>query len=163
MTGFASKKTAAAAKLNNDKGVDMEFNIDYDGYEDEMELNYKEIAAHPDLIPTIRLFAIDLQRQPYISPGDWFQSLSDKSLDELLDLVDEESEESLSQQLLLTQMLARAEGVITNDMEQIRRQLGMFQMLVAGTGLGRKQMVKVYYENMSFGEDMIDKTILEAL
>jgi hypothetical protein len=141
----------------------MEFKIDYDGHDDEIELNYKEIAAHTDLLPTIRLFAIDLQKQPYISPGDWFQSLSDNSLDELLGLVDDESEDSLSQQLLLTQMLARAEGVITNDMEQIRQQLGMFQMLVAGTGLGRKRMAKVYYENMSFGEDMIDKTILEKL
>jgi hypothetical protein len=141
----------------------MDFEINYDGYEDEYELNYKEIAATTRLAPVVRMLAIDLQEQPYMSPGDWFQKLSDRSLKEVMDIINDDSEEGLSEQLLLTMMLARAEGIVTTAVEDIGHQVGVLRMLVAGVGLARKGMVKMYYENMSFGEDMQDKILMDKI
>lgn len=141
----------------------MDFEINYEGHEDEYALNYKEIAAHTGLAPTIRMLAIDLQEKPYMSPGDWFKSLSNIAVQELVDLVEGEDPDSIEQQLLLTMMLSRAEGVVLNTQEDLGKKIGMLRMLCASVGLARKGLVRVYYENMSFGDEMMDRTVVEGL
>ena len=141
----------------------MDFEINYDGHEDEYELNYKEIAVTQSLSDVVRTLAIDLQAQPYMSPGEWFQRLSDRSLEQVIDIVNDDTEEGLSEQLLLAMMLARAEGIVATVAEDIGHHVGILRMLAAGASLARKGMVKMYYENMSFGEDMQDKTLMEKI
>jgi hypothetical protein len=140
---------------------------------DEFSINYKEVAEATDLIAPIRLLAIDLQKNPYLSLGDWFMSLSSGAFNEINELVelnheieDEEDQtkmEVIEQLGLLTMMLARAEGIEGNTMEEFSEQINVFCNTVTCVSLARKGVVKVYYENLSLGKDMSEKVIVEKL
>lgn len=135
--------------------------------DDDFYLNYKNIAECDWLAPTIRLLAIDLQKSPYISLGDWFKSLSDRSVAELQELsegVAEDDSESTEQLMLLAMMLSSAEG--TCDMKSIdtlRKQLSMIVSIITFESLARKGLVRVYHENYTLGDDMGDKVVVEKL
>ena len=84
---------------------------DFEFEEDEYTLNYSNIAKHKTLCNVTRVLAMDLMENPYIVVGDFFKNLSDSSLQELLEIVNREDEKALSETLLLSEMLSRAEGV----------------------------------------------------
>ena len=132
-------------------------------------LNYRNIAEATWVLPTIRLLAIDMQKNPYATLGDWFRGLSDSSVYELQELAetchqDPENAETMEQMMLLTMMLASAEGTCDiGDMEKNRTQLGMMMSLITIVGLERKGLVRVFYENLSLGTDMRDAVIVEKL
>lgn len=133
-------------------------------YEEEKEytLNYSNIAKHKTLSNVTRILAMDLMENPYIVVGDFFKNLSDASLAELLDLINGEDEDSLSETLLISEMLSRGEGV-ENSIAQMGKNVGVMRALVAGTSLQRKGLVKAYYENMTFGEDSGDRILFEKI
>lgn len=136
-------------------------------------INYKLVSETPDLIAPIRLLAIDLQKSPYLSLGDWFRSLSNGAFNEVNELVelnhniedpeDQTKQEVLEQLMLLTMMLARAEGTEELSNKDLYEQLSVFCNTVTCVSLARKGIVKVYYENLSLGSDMRDKIIVEKL
>lgn len=129
-------------------------------------LNYAKIAESPHMVPVIRLLAIDLQKCPYMSLGDFLKNLSDVALSELLELSGDQmemNEDNMEQMLLLTLMLTRAEGSEKQDMEKTGDQVGTLRMLIACESLARKGLVRVFHENMTLGDDMGDKPVVEKL
>jgi hypothetical protein len=142
-----------------------DFKIEFS--EEGYSLNLSEIAMASHVSPTIRLLAMDLQKNPYARIGDWLRALPETSMSELLELADAVSRgdtDSMEQMMLLTCMLAAAEGTDDlNDLEKIRTQLGMMVNIIAITGLDRKGLVRVHYDNLSLGDDMSSAIIVERL
>lgn len=133
---------------------------------DEYTINLEKIAYEKDMSPVTRTLALDLMKNPYLSPGDYFQSLTDAELSILLEMVESKDDGTLENEaevLLLSQMLARAEGVVTDSIDEIVNHMSYLAMLVASVSLARKGLVKVNYENLSFGSDMMDKIVVEKI
>ena len=145
--------------------------LDFLENDDGMQLNYGNIAMAEWLCPTIRLTALDLQKQPYITLGDWFQKQSDNSIRELQQLAenayedpDSPDNEDIEQMMILTMMLAAAEGTDDlGDMNNLRHQLSKLIMTITVVSLGRKGLVRVFYENLTLGHDMDDAKIAEKI
>ena len=135
---------------------------DFEFEESEYTLNYSNIAKHKTLCNVTRVLAVDLMENPYIVVGDFFKNLSDSSLQELLEIVNREDEKALSETLLLSEMLSRAEGV-ENSIADMGHNVGVIRILVAGTSLYRKGLVKAYFENMTFGKENPDKILFEKI
>lgn len=142
----------------------MELKLEYDD-SDEYHVNLEQIAATQDLPATIRLLAFDLMKAPYLSLGDFFKGLSDRGLEELIEMVNEieENEDALQNVMLLTMMLMTAEGLIVSSDDQLHDALNGMVMITCGVSLARKGLVRVFYDNLSFGEDMQSKKIMEKL
>lgn len=142
----------------------MEFELT----DDDLYLNYKNIAECEWITPTIRLLAIDIQKNPYISVGEWFEKLSDRSVSELQELAEivanGDDEDATQQMMLLAMILSNAEG--TGDMKSIdtlRKQLSMILSIITFESLARKGFVRVYRENYTLGDDMGDRVVVERL
>jgi hypothetical protein len=142
-----------------------EFRIEFP--EEGYAINLSEVAHTGHICPTIRLLAMDLQKNPYARIGDWLRALPETSMSELLELADAVArgdQDSMEQIMLLTCMLASAEGTDDlNDLEKIRTQLGMMVNIIAITGLDRKGLVRVHYDNLTLGDDMGDAIIVERI
>lgn len=134
-------------------------------------LNYGNIAQAEWLCPTIRLTALDLQKNPYISVGDWFSKLSINSLNELQAISERAFEDpnnpdnqDIEQMMILAMMLAAAEG--TDDLgnsDHMRKQLSKIIMLITLVALERKGLVRIWYNNMTLGADMNGVPLVEKL
>jgi hypothetical protein len=163
MSGWRKKQIAIKEELV------ME--LDFLENDDGMQLNYGNIAMAEWLCPTIRLTALDLQKQPYITLGDWFQKQSDNSIRELQHLAehayedpDSPDNEDIEQMMILTMMLAAAEGTDDlSDTDNLRRQLSKLIMTITLVSLARKGLVRVFYENLTLGADMDDAKIAEKI
>lgn len=134
---------------------------DFDSY----EVNYDRVAEDVKSHPVVRLLALNLKQNPYLTVGDWLQSLSDGSLDDMVELVNAEDtdEAAMSDMILLSLMLTRAEQVFMKSDDDLARSVGMLRMFVCLAGLQRKGMIKAFYENMSFGEDAMHLHVAEKI
>lgn len=139
----------------------MSDNDDIDNY----EVNYDRVAEDTQSHAIVRLLALNLKINPYLTVGEWLQSLSDGSLEDMIDMANaEESDESaMSNMILLVLMLTRAEQVFIRSDEDLVRSVGMLRMFVCLAGLARKGAIKAFYENMSFGEDAMHLHVAEKI
>lgn len=136
-------------------------NKDYDG---GYNVNFNEILKADDVPEIVKSLARGLMVNPYTKVGDYLQSLNYEKLDELNEILDTDDEDyRIGNLMLMTLMLAQAEGVHLANDAMITEALGIFQTYIAITGLQRKGMIRAYYENMSFGDDMKDKRIAEKI
>jgi hypothetical protein len=139
------------------------FDVEYENY----NINYENVTMSKDLLAITRLTAADLMKCPYMTLGDFFKNLTDgdvQSLQNIVELlVDNPEDESIGNLIILTEMLTSAEGVPRPDLEDMHKRLNSFCMYVTVVSLARKGFVKVYYENMSFGEDMGKKVVVERI
>jgi len=136
--------------------------MDYDYDPQEHFVNYQNVANHKGLCNVTRVLAMDLINNPYIVVGDFFKNLSNGSLKELIELINRDDDDAVSEVLLLSEMLSRAEGV-ENGIEDMGTNIGVMRMLVAGTSLARKGLVRAHYENMTFGKEMEEKILFEKI
>ena len=139
-----------------------------DGFElnigGEMSINYAEVTKSKDLLAVTRLLAADLIVRPYMPVGDYMKSLSDSDLQMLVDLSEDDSNPRYEDLILMSEMLAAAEGLPgTFDLEDVQKRIQIFVALLIVESLGRKGLVKVHRENYSFGDDMATKPIVEKL
>ena len=107
-----------------------------------------------------------LMRNPYTSLGKFFKKLSDENLQVLSEIIEEgdsEFNEGMEDIVLMTEMLSRAEGVPSQSIEDITENVNYFGACVTCVSLARKGLVRVYYDNMSFGTDQGDKVLVERL
>ena len=132
---------------------------------DNYEVNYDRVAEDTQSHAIVRLLAINLKINPYLTVGEWLQSLSDGSLEDMIDIVNaEDSDESaMSNMILLVLMLTRAEQVFIRSDDDLARSIGMLRMFVCMASLQRKGMIKAFYENMSFGEDAMHLHVAEKI
>ena len=128
--------------------------------------NMEKIIDAEGLLPVTKSVAKMLMRNPYTSLGKFFTKLSDENLEVLMEIVEEgdsEFNDGLEDIVLMTEMLSRAEGVPSGSIEEITENVNYFGMCVTCVSLARKGLVRVYYDNMSFGKDQGEKVLVEKL
>jgi hypothetical protein len=115
-------------------------------------------------MPITRALALDLSNTGYISVGDFLRDMNDNDLANLLNISEDEECDEYPQILLISEMLATGEGLSPSDNNQeFADRITQLIMLLAIESLHRKGLVKVYRENMSFGDDMANKVIVEKI
>jgi hypothetical protein len=133
---------------------------------DGMTINIAQVAKNKESLSVTRMLAMTIMRQPYMTVGDFMRDLSDTDLQTLLEGSDtEENGEVLFEDILLiAMMLHQAEGLesIQTD-EKATEVANIFVNYLACEGLARKGMVKIYRENMSFGDDCAEKIVVEKI
>jgi hypothetical protein len=134
------------------------FNVEIGG---GYSLNYAEIANHKELMAVTRLLAKQMMANPYIVVGDYIKELSDSDLKALMAAEDSHEYEDI---ILMSEMLATAEGCEQSPTDKVfQERTGQLITLLVIESLGRKGLVRVYHENMSFHEDMKDKVVVEKI
>ena len=94
-----------------------------------------------------------------MSIGTFLQRARADDLKLILEASEDEEDERLSDILLLAEMLAKAEGVETECIEDVYKHLNSFITLVAVASLERKKLIFADYDVMSFGEEFAHHTI----
>lgn len=129
-----------------------------------VSISYDRVMKAKDFLPLTRTLAMDLSESGYMRPGDFLKALSDSDVDTLLKIADDEENPRLDEVLLMAEMLATGEGLEqSQDSQEITNRMNTFCGFLAIEGLRRKGLVKVYHENISFGEDFENKIIVEKL
>ena len=140
----------------------MEDDIDFENSHPCME----KIIESDKLLPVTKAVAKMLMRNPYTSLGKFFKKLSDENLQALMEIIDEgdsEFNEGMEDVVLMTEMLSRAEGVPSQCIEDITENVNYFGACITCVSLARKGLVRVYYDNMSFGKDQGEKILVEKI
>lgn len=128
-------------------------------------VNYPRVLSDPDLSCVVKNTARQLMESSYMTLKDFFTSLSDSDIVQLMDMVDNAENNStyLKNLLLLSEMLARAEGTDELDDEASYKNLNYFCALITCISLERKGLVKVKHENMTFGDDIGDLEVVRIV
>ena len=141
----------------------------------EFTINYEKLTESFSLFEVTKSLAKKLMSTPYMTVADFLVSLKDEDLTLLLEasVVDEDDSEEdtynenavgLQDLILISEMLATAEGLDSSDSLEIsNKRLSHLVSFLAIESLGRKGLVKVYQKNMSFDEDMSRKIIAERI
>lgn len=128
-----------------------------------LDLNLQRISQEKTFLSMTRLLAIDLMDNPYLSIGSFVRGLTDKDVEEFMDLVESNSDLAMENMLLITELLATAEGLPSDDISQLTERCNVMTSYLTIESLARKGLVKVHYENMSFGEEYNTKIIVERI
>jgi hypothetical protein len=131
-----------------------DFNFDF-----PFEINYEKVFKTNDILPMVRLLAAELMKNPYMTIGSYLQRARDSDLQLILEASEDEEDERLSDILLMAEMLAKAEGVETECIEDVYKHLNSFITLAAVASLERKKLIIADYDVMSFGEEFAHSTI----
>lgn len=130
----------------------------------EMLINLPEVVSSKKFSNFTRLLAANLMKNPYLTLGRFFQSLSAEDLDHLLDLAEHEGDGDKAEEIvLITLLLAQAEGTLIYNENTMLDYVSMFKMMVAGCSLHRQGMLKCNFENMSFGTDASELVVFEPV
>jgi hypothetical protein len=138
----------------------MSFDFDDDG---EFSVNYEKVLYSEEFLPVTRLLAADLIKSQYMPIGDFLKKLSNDTLAELTEISENENDPHFEEVILITEMLAAAEGTNIGGTPEVHQRLNLFITWLVVESLRRKGLVRVFYENISFGEDMVDKIIVEKI
>lgn len=128
---------------------------DYNSY----FINLDKIQEYPNILAVTKLLALKIQKNPYMRIGNFLLNLSDQDLQILLEI--EETDPLMEDLLMMSFLLARAEGVENGSTELITNHLNMFKGFIVMESLFRKGLINLYHENLSFGEEDGDKLIAE--
>lgn len=127
-------------------------------------LNLKQLTMDESFSPITRLLAFKLIEDNYLVVGEYIQSLSDDSLENLLEEQNRTDEHSYDNLMLMAEMLAIGEGCdVSSTVDEFKDRLEQFIVYLNMESLARKGLVRIYYENMSFHEDSHDKKLAEKL
>jgi hypothetical protein len=128
------------------------------------EINYKEIIRCEGLMECTRDLARTLNHNPYITFGDYMNELPSSMLEQLLLVAESEENDHFDELLLISEMLARAEGLDASQTEeQSITRLKVLMSILAVEGLYRRGLIRAFRENYSFGEDMMNKVVAKRL
>lgn len=135
---------------------------------DSYKIAYDKIVNDTTMLPTTRLLASKLQNNPYLTVKDFLEGLSDEEVFTLLEIADEmvtnfEACDHGKDLVLIGEMLVRAEGLISANDEEVAQRTNSLCSFIACEGLARRGLVQIFRQNMSFGEEMLDKTIVKAI
>ena len=110
--------------------------------------------------------AMEAKYEGYITVGSYLQRLSDFDLHELMnicELVKDGEDDRVGELLLISEILAAAEGLDPAQVDEITQRMNSFIMLLTVESLHRKGLVQAIHSNMSLGEDAGDKVIVEKI
>lgn len=136
--------------------------MDFENSHPDME----KIIQAEGLLPITKSVAKLLLKNQYLSLGKFFKRISDEHLQELMEIIDDgdnEFNDGMEDIVLMTEMLSRAEGVPSESIEDITENVNYFGACVTCVSLERKGLVRVFYENMSFGKELGEQTLVEKL
>ena len=127
-------------------------------------INYQIIIAEKTFMSLTRFLASEMTKNPFLSVGYFLSNISDADLSTLSSIVEAgEDHPALSELMLIAEMLASGEGLDRGSLDTIHQRVNMFMMFITFESLYRKKLVKLYHENMSFGDDMQNAVIVERL
>ena len=132
----------------------MSFDFDEDG---EFNINYEKVLYEERFLPVTRLLAANLMKTQYI------KSLKNDTLEELNVISEDEDHPNFEEIVLLSEMLAAAEGTNIGGLSEVHQRVNMFTTWLVFESLKRKGLVRIFYENISFGEDMGEKVVVEKI
>ena len=107
---------------------------------------------------------MDITNYGYLSISDYLEKLSDKDLATLIKASENPDSDAFGEILLIAEMLATGEGLDnakTDD--EILTRIKVMVAFLAVESLARRGMVRIFRENMSFGEDYNHKNIAERI
>lgn len=126
-------------------------------------VDYEKVSKDKYFAPFVRLLAMDMMENPYISIGTFLQRVSDSDLKDFLSLVEEDEDKALETLVILTEMLSQAEGIRSENLDELTEKSNNLITYFILESLRRKGAVRIYYDNLSFGEEFKDKIIVERL
>lgn len=138
----------------------MDDNFEFDE-NTPFHVNFAQVLAQKDFMAVTRMLAADIMSNPYMSVGDFMCKLSDEELRTLVEITEYEEHERLDEVLLISEMLAAAEGLEGATVNTSHERINQFCIFLVLESMKRKGLVKLHYENMSFGDDFKDKIIAE--
>ena len=138
----------------------MDNNFEFDE-NTPFHVNFAQVLAQKDFMAVTRMLAADIMSNPYMSVGDFMCKLSDEELGTLMEITEYEEHERLDEVLLISEMLAAAEGLEGATVNTSHERINQFCIFLVLESMKRKGLVKLHYENMSFGDDFKDKIIAE--
>jgi predicted house-cleaning noncanonical NTP pyrophosphatase (MazG superfamily) len=126
-----------------------------------LQLNYDKIVKHKEFLSITRMLAVDIMKNPYMTPADFLKALSNEELETLMEISDDDEHERMDEIMLISEMLATAEGLPAANLDVATQRVNQFCVFLVLESLSRKELVNVKYENMSFGDDYKDAIIAE--
>ena len=138
----------------------MSFDFDDEG---EFSINYEKVLHQETFLPVTRLLAADLMKNQYMHIGDFIKSLKNDTLEEVNVISEDEDHPNFEEIVLLSEMLAAAEGTNIGGLSEVHQRVNMFTTWLVFESLKRKGLVRIFYENISFGEDMGEKVVVEKI
>ena len=134
---------------------------------DPLMIAFNKVSEDKTMLPTTRLLAVDIIKNGYINVGEFFKNISDSDLKSYMNMTENIEGDAAAEILLLSEMLSIGEGLENGldetNQETMRNRMSHLIMYLACESLARKGLVKLYRENMSFGDDMGSKTFVEKL
>lgn len=100
---------------------------------------------------------VKLKTNPYLTLQQFFEQLSDQDLMILVKKVHNDDDEEL---LLLSELLIRAEGLISESIDQMIENIRKFRIFIAAEHLARHDMIVFHREWLTFGEENLDRLII---
>jgi hypothetical protein len=124
----------------------------------------EQVLKAKDLLSVTRLLAATLMDNPYETIGNFMSSLTNEDLKSLLNISEDVEDDKFGNLILISEMLAGAEGAEPSHTdEDVTNRVSQFVVFLTIESLARKGLVKLYRENMSFGEDAGDKILVERI
>lgn len=135
-------------------------------------VNLEKIAYDSPFSSVTKLLAIRLMKEPYITLGKFFQSLSDTDVQFLSNLASAAviksgdmpaeigDEDALLEITMLCHMLSHAEGTYTGNINECIENIGFLVGLISSASLERKGLCEVVWKNASFGREFLDSTLV---
>ena len=145
-----------------------------DDYEESegFDINYDNVIECKECLGVTRLLAADLKANPYTTVGQFLKNISNADLKILNDIVenhsgiegdDEVTDPALADVVLIAEMLGRAEDIVSENDEDLMHRVNQFMVMITCENLGRKGLVKVYHDNMSFGDDAGHRIVVKKI
>ena len=150
----------------------MNFDDEEDMNDNGFDINYDNVIECKECLGVTRLLAADLKVNPYTTVGHFLKNISNADLKILNDIVenhsgieedDEVTDPALADLVLIAEMLARAEDIISENDEDLMKKVNHFMIMITCETLARKGLVKVYYDNMSFGDDAGHRIVVKKI
>lgn len=142
--------------------------MDENYFDGTYSVNLDEIIKSTERSSIVKMLAMQIKQNSYLTVGDFFKNLSSTDLQYLVDAIEETNEmdeeeylesDKADDLLLITLMLSKAEGGDEADAEDLQRKMQCFCMLTITASLHRKGLVDVFYENFSLQEDASENMI----
>lgn len=137
----------------------------------EYTVDLPKLLADKNHLSITRSIATQLMENPYMSVGQFLQSIPDRDLNILCEILDDQFEcdqrgesdiiDNFDDIVLLSLMLAKAEGLLVSGLDDVENYTNTLSVLITSEGMKRKGFVKMYYENISLGDDYADRIVAE--
>mgnify|MGYP003351098875 CR=1 FL=1 len=127
-------------------------------------INYDMVITNKKFLNSTRLLAVDISENGYLSLSDYLKKLSNEDLKYLIGVSENPEDDAFGELIIVAETMAIGEGLEgSKDDEDIFCRVKMMIAFLVTESLYRKGLIKIFRENMSFGEDYSHKNIAEKL